>query len=124
MEAAYWLLLTSGPVNKDKLNVLVNLCLEKLEETGLTVKVIVCDQGANNRACYDKLKISISKPYMMFKNQKICCMYDPPHLIKSIRNNFIQHGFIVNEEEVLWNYVVRFYGTKIVRQAYNTCPVF
>ena len=101
--------LTSGPVNKDKLNVLINLCLEKLEETGLLVKVIICDQGSNNRASFVKMGVSISKPYITFRGRKIFCMYDPPHLIKSIRNNFIQNGYIVDGKEVLWNYVLKFY---------------
>ena len=67
--------LRSGPVHKDKLIVLIKLCFEKLEETDL-VKVIICDQGSNNRSCFQNMKVSASHPYITHKNPKIFCMYD------------------------------------------------
>lgn len=37
-------------------------------------------------------------------------MYDPPHLLKSIRNNFKRYPVEVNGKVALWDHVVQFYS--------------
>ena len=36
-------------------------------------------------------------------------MFDPPHLIKNIRNNFKKSGFTLNSESIKWEYVEQFF---------------
>ncbi|GFO01450.1 transposable element p transposase-like protein [Plakobranchus ocellatus] len=36
-------------------------------------------------------------------------MFDPPHLMKSIRNNLKRHGFTKDGADVSWEFVERFY---------------
>src|SRR6218665_1253648 len=45
--------------------------------------------------------------------QKVYVIYDPPHLLKNIRNNFRKHDFVLgsgdNRQNVSWNHVKEFY---------------
>ena len=99
--------LSSGPVDHKTLKVLVDNCLEKVENTGLVIKILICDQGSNNRSLFKN--ISKSKTSFTFNNREIYLMYDPPHLLKSIRNNLMKHGFAIGKEEIKWEHVVNFY---------------
>ena len=40
--------LTSGPMCSDRLQSTLLTCVEKVQATGLIVKVVICDQGSNN----------------------------------------------------------------------------
>lgn len=64
---------------------------------------MVCDLGGANRGLHNELNISEAKPY--FENhtnkEKIFVFADVPHLIKLIRNNFVDHGFVIdNNKEI------------------------
>lgn len=63
---------------------------------------MVCDLGGANRGLHSELKISESKPYFEnpSNNEKIYVLADVPHLIKLIRNNFVNHGFLINNKEI------------------------
>jgi len=37
--------------------------------------------------------------------------YDPPHLLKNIRNNLKKLGFKFGENNVLWQHIVSFYSS-------------
>ena len=45
-------LLSSGPIKSTVLQSLIRSCLSKLDETGLKVAALVCDQGSNNRSFF------------------------------------------------------------------------
>lgn len=60
---------------------------------GLKIRAITCDQGPNNRKCYDLLGASLEKPYFIHNTFKIYLLYDVPHIFKSIRNGFIKGDF-------------------------------
>ena len=86
--------LTASTVKPDQLQKLTRTCLDKLEEIGLHTKVLICDQGSNNRSFLQKVeRISIDKPYMMHNNKKVFVMYDPPHLLKNVQNNFVKSNY-------------------------------
>ena len=53
--------------------------------------------------------VTPESPFFANDGNKICVMFDPPHLIKNIRNNFRKHGFLWDEERILWNHVQDFY---------------
>ena len=68
-------------------NIIFN-AIQKLSDIGLNVHVLVCDQGANDRNFLSTiLDISVDKPYFECSDREIFVMYDPPHLLKNIRNN-------------------------------------
>ena len=71
---------------------IVNNAMIHLYPTGLTVRCLVCDQSSNNiRALkflgFSLLKHQISHPTT---GAKVYIIFDPPHLMKNLRNNLIQ----------------------------------
>lgn len=73
---------------------------------------MVSDLGGANRGLHRDLNITESKPY--FENpstkEKIFVMADVPHLLKLIRNNFVDHGFSIDGKVI---------QKKIVEQTIN-----
>ena len=85
---------SSGPMESGMLHLLLLECLEKLEEAGLDVKVVVADQGSNNQRLFRyHLKATADEPFFLWKSKKIHVLPDPPHLLKNIRNNLKKTGF-------------------------------
>ena len=102
-------LLTCGPC---KAVIIESFLIEVIKTTvriGLTPKVLIADQGTNNQSLYKRLGIQPSKPYFHVGDLRIVALFDPPHLLKSIRNNFKNHGFIINEIIISWKYIYDFY---------------
>lgn len=97
----------STPSNK--LKPLLFKAIDLANEIGLKVKIVVCDQGSNNQSLYRLLGITNECPYIMRNNEQIHFLYDVPHLIKSLRNNFHKYGFTINENKILWTYVQQVY---------------
>ena len=110
--------LSSGPMAGKNLVSLVHEAIDKLALIGLCVKCVICDQGSNNRNFMQTLcGVSVGQPYFTYNGHKVYALYDPPHLLKNIRNNFKRHGFLWKGNEIKWKYVSDFYdfdkGNKI-----------
>ena len=102
--------LSSGPTKGDSLQYLTRQAIDKLSSIGLRVRVVICDQGSNNRNHLETQEgISVDRPYFNHNNDSIYVMYDPPHLLKNIRNNLKKHGFLHNGLPVKWKYIEEFY---------------
>ena len=101
--------LTSGPMCSDRLQSTLLTCVEKVQATGLIVKVVICDQGSNNRSVVNKLGVTVDKPTFDHNDATIFVVYDPPHLLKNIRNNLKRNGFCANKERISWKYIEQFY---------------
>ena len=102
--------LSSGPVSASMLRSLTRNCIEKLQSIGLNVKAIVCDQGSNNRSFVEKAeKVSPDSPFFRVNSENIYVIYDPPHLVKNIRNNLMKHGFSHDGNSIDWIYIAKFY---------------
>ncbi|VEN55423.1 unnamed protein product, partial [Callosobruchus maculatus] len=71
-----------------------------VEDSGFHVVAMVSDLGGANRGLHNELNISENKPY--FENprnkENIFVLADVPHLLKLIRNNFVDHGFIIKDK--------------------------
>ncbi|CAB3222553.1 unnamed protein product [Arctia plantaginis] len=87
---------TKGPELAKQLKAVVTA----LQGAGLTVVATVCDQGTNNVSCIKYLLQETrgillrrgEEPkhnLILVNNQEIIPLYDPPHLIKCVRNNLI-----------------------------------
>lgn len=63
--------------------------IKELQKIGVFVKIIVCDQGSGNRKVFSVLGVTPAAPYFWFNETKIFCIYDFPHLLKSLRNNLL-----------------------------------
>lgn len=63
---------------------------------------MVSDLGGSNRGLYKELNIDHKKTFFNnpANNEKIFVFADVPHLLKLIRNNFLDHGFLLNSKEI------------------------
>lgn len=72
--------------------------LQKCFQCELIIKGVVCDQAPQNQSTFRSLGISKEKPYFDFEldNQsyRIVAIFDPMHLIKSVRNNLLNGNYI------------------------------
>ena len=67
---------------------------------------MVCDQGSNNQSFIQNLeKVTIEKPFI-----KHGVFYDPPHLLKNVRNNLKKADLKVGDNMVSWQHIVDFYN--------------
>ena len=70
--------------------------VEAVTATGFEIVATVCDQGATNVACINNflaeseaICLAEGKQFMAISGQHIIPLYDPPHLLKGMRNNFL-----------------------------------
>ena len=71
---------------------------------GLHVKVLVCDQGSNNRQFLKSFsEVTVDKPYFFYSGNKVYVIYDPPHLIKNVRNTLKKLAFFMKETPSVGN---------------------
>ena len=79
------------------LTYLLHEAVRELVQCRLDPIAVVCDQGANNQRLYKKeLGITPEKPYFFLEDyektvHKVYALFDAPHLLKSMRNNFIKY---------------------------------
>ena len=103
--------LSSGLIKATILRSLTKQCIDKIDKTGLNVVALVCDQGSNNRSFIQHLeKVTIDKPYIMHGNKQVFVFYDPPHLLKNVRNNLKKADLRVGEKIVSSQHIVDFYN--------------
>lgn len=69
----------------------------------MSVIAIICDQGTNNVAALKNLGVSIEKPYFIVGINKVFSIFDVPHIIKNIRNNFLKDDFIYMGKKISFN---------------------
>ncbi len=94
----------------EKVHAIVLEALDKLEEIGLTVKVITADQGSNFIALLNLLGVSKRKAFFERGGKKVFCMADVPHLLKSTRNCLSRNKIETSTGEAHWNVIVDFYN--------------
>lgn len=63
---------------------------------------MVSDLGGANRGLHNELQLSESKTYFQnpVTNENIYVFADIPHLLKLIRNNFVDHGFSIDDKVI------------------------
>ncbi|KAF5294878.1 hypothetical protein FQR65_LT10676 [Abscondita terminalis] len=103
--------ISSGPTKYDVLKELIGSVITELINISLKPMVLVCDQGATNRSVLTKLGATQEHPVVYINNYKIFTCFDPPHLLKNLRDNFMNPrlNFLINKKAVSWNDVVQAY---------------
>ena len=102
LPVAYYL--SNTGVDSDNLVNLIKFIITNIENAGLLVKAIVCDQGTSNQTAHKKLDVLPSKPYFnSIANNKIVALFDIPHLYKSLRNNLLKGDFLYNDKVISFN---------------------
>ncbi len=68
--------------------------LERLDNIGLCTQGIVSDLGVTNQALWRSLGIQPGSNSFMFKERKILVFADIPHMLKLLRNHFLDNGLV------------------------------
>ena len=78
------------------LQTLLSECLTRLFDIGLCVKSVIFYQGASNQKLGKLLDVSVERPFYCHHDNKVFVLFDPPHLLTSVRNNLKNHDFLLD----------------------------
>ena len=102
---------TASTCKANQIHNLLLDCLNNLHDIGLTVKGVISDQGSNFLQLSNTLGITPEKPYFVHSSRKYYYLFDPPHLLKSVRNNLFKHNiFFDNGKQASWQDIRDFYS--------------
>lgn len=97
--------------------------VKRLLHIGFDVRAIVCDQGSNNRSAFMSLGVTEDKPFFDVDQHRVWCLYDPPHLIKSVRNNFRKYGAVFeSKKSAQWKHIEDFYQQDSQAPKFSLAP--
>lgn len=90
---------------------------------GIRVRAVCGDQGSNNRKAYRLFGVSYTKPYAIIDGEKVFFMYDVPHLIKSVRNNLLNHKSIRTPDGAAkWQHLQTIFAEDEKSDLIKRCP--
>lgn len=92
LPVAYFL--TSENLDGQTLKLILEQSVINIIKIGFVPKIMTCDRGPTNRKVYSLWDISPTNNKIKIGGCEIFCMYDVPHLFKSIRNNLLTGNFI------------------------------
>ena len=74
--------------------------IQAMTDAGFDVVGITSDQGPTNKTLWNSLHVSLTKTFITLpgKTDKVYVFYDAPHLLKCIRNNFVDSGFVLEDK--------------------------
>lgn len=137
-----------GSTKSKDLSKQLKIIIKKLCDCGLKVVATVCDQGTSNMAALNILMNETRQNYLKsgknytggffeLNSTKIYPVYDPPHLMKGIRNNLLTKNLEFKEDgktklaswshiEALYNRGPGYKGVKLVNKltAQHVIPKF
>lgn len=89
---------TQSTFQKDKLKCLLDSYLCALHSAGLRCRGMICDQEPSHVSLFRQAGVSPETPYYLCPSsgRRIYIIYDPPHLLKSTRNNLMTSDFLVS----------------------------
>ena len=97
---------TGTSVNANVLKSMIITLLTKLESIGLRVAAIVCDQEICHRICLEGLGATAARPKFTTENgNDVYTMYDPPQLVKNLRNNMLRYDILIGNDVVSFDYI-------------------
>ncbi|XP_063221714.1 transposable element P transposase isoform X2 [Bacillus rossius redtenbacheri] len=113
--------------------------ISTLQETGLKVVATICDQSSTNTAAVNSLLRQTQETYLraevenrnmgfVINGQEIVPLYDPPHLLKGIRNNLLskclQFRLNGSAKKACWKHIEQFYelDSRSGETEFRACP--
>lgn len=88
----------SAPFTKERLKHLLMSYLHELELASIECLAIICDQEPSHVSLFKSLGVTRSSPYIQspISDRRVFVLFDPPHLLKSTRNNLLTYNFVVS----------------------------
>ena len=89
---------TKAAFSKEDLKKLIEEYLIALDNASLSCRAIVCDQEPSHVSLFRLAGCNRDKPSIRCPSsgRQIYVIYDPPHLMKSARNNLLTSDFLVS----------------------------
>lgn len=94
------------PMTKDLLFSIIS----QVEAAGFPVVATVNDMGTSNMSLWNSLNVSTETPYFTnpaVTSRKVYVLADVPHLMKLMRNHFLDDGFVMQDGKVVDSSCVR-----------------
>ena len=104
----FYFISTSCPAKKIK--EIMFQFLTKCNEIGVNVVAVLSDQGSNFSQLINLLSITVQQPNFEHDSKKYYYIIDPPHLLKSTRNNLKKHTFIFDNKSASWLHMRNFFN--------------
>ena len=84
--------------------------IDKLDSIGLKVVCVISDLGSNFQKLVRELGVTPTQPWFLTESgKKNIFLYDPPHLIKAVRNNLMKYDFHFGGKVASWQDVKSLY---------------
>ena len=113
---------TGTTVKVEVLRDMLQCVITKLESIGLHVCAVVCDQHVSHRSLFSLLGVSVDKPWFSFSNgSKIYAMFDMPHIMKNLRNNFMNYDIVVDGKVASFSHLRQMYAYE-KQSTLRMCP--
>lgn len=100
---------SDGPTNREKLVDYIMSSMRVADDLGVKIVAVTCDQGTNNQSCYKSMGVTKDSPFFMYEKRKIYAFFDPPHLIKSVRNVLLKNDLDTQDGIVSWRVIEAIY---------------
>lgn len=101
--------LVNGACPREEMEELMKSAIDKVERIGLNVVVVMSDMGSNFQSLANHLGVTPERPWFIHNNKKYFLMFDPPHLIKCVRNNLLNYTFKFGNYTAQWKDIADFY---------------
>ena len=105
---AYFLVNESCDVSR--LRGIICDALFHLESMGLQVISIISDQGSNFLSFTQDQGVTVQRPFLEMRGKRYYIIFDPPHLLKSLRNNLLKYNFWFENKIASWDHIKTFYN--------------
>ena len=100
--------LVNGARPRDEM--LMKEVIDKLKGISLTVVIVMSEMGSNFQSLAKHLNITPENPWFIYNNRKYFVMFDPPHLMKCVRNNLMKYSFKFGHYIATWKDIESFYN--------------
>jgi hypothetical protein len=113
--------LVNESCDSDKVKEKLFEAIDKATSIGLTVTAVISDLGSNFIKLARDLNITPEKPWFIHNGKKIIYIFDPPHVIKAVRNNMMNYVFHFDKKVASWKDVEALYANDKA-QSIRCCP--
>lgn len=93
-----------------QLKEMLDAVVGELTEVGLHVVALISDMGSNFVQLANMLDVTADNPEIELGNQKLVYYFDPPHLLKAVRNNILDNHLIWDDKKTSWDHIATFYN--------------
>ena len=105
---AYYLV--NGSCDSEKVKKKLFELFDKLNSIGLNVVAVISNLGSNFQKFINGLDITTIQPWFLHNGRRIFYLYNPPHIIKAIRNNMTNYEFHFDGKIASWKDIEAVYA--------------